>query len=759
MAPTIEKLPQELIEKIANNLNFEDLKSLSICNRFLNQRLKLYRLILNQIDSGAWILDISTTQMVYERPAFAKFLYRIESIKEFEIWLKLLEFWESAFRNKESCPIDFSRRSGTWAKEFPLPWFIHQELYGSGASKTFHDNEKYSQLVSLESALVAEELLVLTKRIVYIENVEFFLKSKLPRCVETILILTISRMKNWVHEFVCTACESNMPLLLSELLVNYFDLLHRNQVSRCLEIAFGTNNIECCRIIVAHLVQKKAFLKLASIYSLKCLFLDCIQCIIEADPLVLIKVDALNIIVGNGDMKLFNLLKGIPFSKDQIRRAFGVSCSLGHAETMNAILNAWDCCILDNGLKIAMEFKNWEIVDILLQHNQCNPAFDDNYPLKYCAEQNMYNFLNRLMGDERVDPTTNDNYPFMVCVRKGYMESIRILLQNQRIRNHPSTGRAIGIAAACGHLEIVKYFIQLGLDPQFDNNYALHLCCEKNAHEACRLLLELGCDPSALNNYAVRAAARNGGAQVLGILLQDYRVDPEANFNEPIVVSSTFGHLECVRVLLADGRADPSVPNNEAIKMAARNEHWAIVMDLSFCPNVDITAAFQIALDSQNVEVVRILMEHPHVNLQAIRGCIAIFCIRNQCNDKLMFLFQSGYKPKWGALIAAVRKKNYEAIKTLFKYFDYEFREESKEALAIAVQNQHSYMVRVLLSYGVDHSLALEKLQSDLCFDCIKVFISTAKLDRRQCLMLMEEASRRNEINIVQKLSKYIRII
>lgn len=111
------------------------------------------------------------------------------------------------------------------------------------------------------------------------------------------------------------------------------------------------------------------------------------------------------------------------------------------------------------------------------------------------------------------------------------------------------------IAVAMGDLNKVKYYLNRGINPSIDNNYAI---CEasKRGHIGIvkLLLIDKRVDPSVKNNYCIKCSSRNGHIEIVKLLLKDKRVDPSADDNYSIWWAYLNDHNEVIKLLYKDSR-------------------------------------------------------------------------------------------------------------------------------------------------------------------------------------------------------------
>jgi ankyrin repeat protein len=124
-----------------------------------------------------------------------------------------------------------------------------------------------------------------------------------------------------------------------------------------------------------------------------------------------------------------------------------------------------------------------------------------------------------------------------------------------------------------GNLERVKAWLDFGVGPYFNKDYALKLACEYGHIDVVKLLLQdKSVNPTSWDNCCIRWASRNGYTKIVKLLLLDGRVDPTADNEYAIKHASFMGYTEIVSLLLLDGRVDPTADNEYAIIHAKTQE-------------------------------------------------------------------------------------------------------------------------------------------------------------------------------------------
>ncbi|ORY48069.1 ankyrin [Rhizoclosmatium globosum] len=116
------------------------------------------------------------------------------------------------------------------------------------------------------------------------------------------------------------------------------------------------------------------------------------------------------------------------------------------------------------------------------------------------------------------------------------------------------------------------------VDPSFNNNNAIRVCCN-HGHLSLleRLLQDPRTDPSVLNNSPVRLAAQNGYLEIVQFLAKDPRVTLSDSDSSALALACEHGQEEVVEFLLQEGSSDPTAFDNANLIDSVRFGNWNIV--------------------------------------------------------------------------------------------------------------------------------------------------------------------------------------
>ena len=125
---------------------------------------------------------------------------------------------------------------------------------------------------------------------------------------------------------------------------------------------------------------------------------------------------------------------------------------------------------------------------------------------------------------------------FINLCEKGKLEEIRKIYSKNNINIHVNNDKAFRYACLNGHIEIVKWLINLDNKPDIhaNNDEAFRFACYKGHIEIAKWLITLDDKPDihAENDYAFRFACLNGHIEItkwLVTICDDYYIEIENN--------------------------------------------------------------------------------------------------------------------------------------------------------------------------------------------------------------------------------------
>jgi ankyrin repeat protein len=225
---------------------------------------------------------------------------------------------------------------------------------------------------------------------------------------------------------------------------------------------------------------------------------------------------------------------------------------------------------IDNIIWYACQFKNTEILKLLLTDLRYDPSVDNNSAFIDAAKNGRTNVIKLLLEDKRVDPCANNGKAIIEAVRFDHIDIVKLLLKDKKV-------------------EMTMYTVGL-FQSSLANNVFID-AVQYNRINIVKLLLKDGrYDPSVERNFAIRWAALYNRINIVKLLLEDRRVNSpysKTDIYELFISAIKGGWTDIVELLLKEEILDPSESNNDAIMIAAENNNVDIVELLLSDPRIN----------------------------------------------------------------------------------------------------------------------------------------------------------------------------
>ena len=166
-------------------------------------------------------------------------------------------------------------------------------------------------------------------------------------------------------------------------------------------------------------------------------------------------------------------------------------------------------------------------------------------------------------------------YPLQTASYLGHTDVVNVLLRyGANPRGHPDV--FLG-AAQKGHIDIVKIFIEAGVDVHEVGQEALRLAAGDGQVDAILFFLSQGVDVNAegTDGQALQAAAKNGQVEAIRVLLAK-GANIHANDDAALIQAAVNGRLEAVQALLEAG-ANVHARNDAAFAIAGGRRRAQII--------------------------------------------------------------------------------------------------------------------------------------------------------------------------------------
>lgn len=246
--------------------------------------------------------------------------------------------------------------------------------------------------------------------------------------------------------------------------------------------------------------------------------------------------------------------------------------------------------------------------------------------------------------------------------------------------------------------------------------------------------------------YALKEAADYGRAEIVEMLLQrpDVDINHKSNIDhsKPALESACYqGHTEVVRVLLKHPDIDVnthSYNNWYPIHWAASNGYVEIIKLLLAHPKIDVNvvnnfggSAISLASRDQRKEVLLELLKHPNIDVNCLGGDHPVRCaFLNERFDMVMDIIQHpSFNPNVlyshignisNPLYDACRSNQIEIVQELLKRegvdltleYKWNRKDKGKTPLQIAMYNNNTEIIKLLLTYSGKTETSIEELLS-----------------------------------------------
>jgi hypothetical protein len=225
----------------------------------------------------------------------------------------------------------------------------------------------------------------------------------------------------------------------------------------------------------------------------------------------------------------------------------------------------------NEALRIAVRRGHVEVVDLLLDEIGCDASVNDNELIRMAVRNGQPEIVQLLLEKFEVDPTANDNEAIRTVVRDGNQEILRLLLGSEKC--DPNV--ALLEACKCGNDDVVKFLLDLGVDPSANNFQAFVKAVDANHYPIIQMFIDHpAVDPGMWENDLIRHAAKCNDLVLLRMLVKKGdRVNPGDHQSVALVAAVSHRNIEMVRLLLGTGKVDPHAQNSLSLRLTFENKH------------------------------------------------------------------------------------------------------------------------------------------------------------------------------------------
>lgn len=187
----------------------------------------------------------------------------------------------------------------------------------------------------------------------------------------------------------------------------------------------------------------------------------------------------------------------------------------------------------------------------------------------------------KFLKNEGYDLTVQDNNAFGNACRYNRLSIIKYLLQvcsklNIRSQNY------YGFCWACknGHLEVVSFLLEQGIEVDARENLPLRVSVESNFYEVVNLLIKNGAKPlKRHSNYFRLWVAQKGNIKMAKLLEEngiDFNVQPDSK-NDFHLKAAELNHFDYVKYLVEEKGYDIHFSSDKLLSLAVLNENYEYI--------------------------------------------------------------------------------------------------------------------------------------------------------------------------------------
>jgi ankyrin repeat protein len=241
-------------------------------------------------------------------------------------------------------------------------------------------------------------------------------------------------------------------------------------------------------------------------------------------------------------------------------------------------------CIQDykrrTALSIAAKYGFQEIVEILLDKG-CDKDTEDasNFTAIQLAVQNGHTQVVKLLISRGATLNSASTSTLILAAKTGNLEIFKLLLENGCKYKFPQSNelRAIHIAAQYGHVSIIEYLLDSGVESvsprEYDCRSVLHIAAAYRQLDVMKFLLDRGADINIKTTQLLNSDS---------IDIDDEKVIPNETTDDhkitPLHICAELGDVETVKFLLDSGaNASENKYNQSALHYGVRSKNIELI--------------------------------------------------------------------------------------------------------------------------------------------------------------------------------------
>lgn len=360
----------------------------------------------------------------------------------------------------------------------------------------------------------------------------------------------------------------------------------------------------------------------------------------------------LHVAASMGHVNVMKLLLENGFDADQATdgslRPIHLAAQNGHLEAMKLLLEMTEVTIdakTHSGataLYLASLNGHSEAVQYLITKGaKVNEALKYGESPLWAASLNDHTDVMKILMENGADvEQANENgwRPIHAAAHAGHLDAIKLLLEEGNADFYASTNSYDSfeeLAIYEGHVDIVGYY----MSRSYARDRLLLLAATHNQVEIVKLFIDSGVNPGSGNGQVVFIAAQHGHVETMKYLLETVGFNVNIitkNGTTALHMASAFGHVNLVRYLIAQGANVNAIDNHGVtpLELATNNNHGNTVKVLiengGYIRSkiLDEPGPLHIAVINGSVEEIERLMEQGNVEIDSLappEGRTALF--------------------------------------------------------------------------------------------------------------------------------------